>query len=115
MKWPNRFELMTRWATTFDILKVPPAAQVSRCVLVCGRRTSDRRGISRSRFGYTLLELLIVLAIILIVSALAAPSLMERVRSGNVREAAQHVSEVLAAARTYAIDTGVDYPVVLLL
>ena len=52
---------------------------------------------------------MIVLAIILIVSGLAAPSLMERVRSGNVREAAQHVTEVIAAARTYAIDTGVDY------
>lgn len=78
------------------------------------------RGVSRCRIpflrwnhsfrsGYTLLELLIVLAIILIVSVMAAPALMERVRSGHVREAAQHVSEVLAAARTYAIDTGVDY------
>lgn len=61
------------------------------------------------RSGYTLLELLIVLAIILIVSVMAAPALMERVRSGHVREAAQQVTEVLAAARTYAIDTGVDY------
>ena len=61
------------------------------------------------RSGYTLLELLIVLAIIMIVSVMAAPALMERVRSGHVREAAQHVTEVLAAARTYAIDTGVDY------
>jgi len=61
------------------------------------------------RSGYTLLELLIVLAIILIVSVMAAPALMERVRSGHVREAAVEVSEVLAAARTYAIDTGVDY------
>ncbi len=61
------------------------------------------------RSGYTLLELLIVLAIILIVSVMAAPALMERVRSGHVREAALQVSEVLASARTYAIDTGVDY------
>lgn len=76
---------------------------------ICGQPKVFVKQSPHRRGGYTLLELMIVLAIILIVSALAAPSLMDRVRSGNVREAAQHVSEVLAAARTYAIDTGVDY------
>lgn len=83
--------------------------QDSWCALGAAGRSGTVDPMPHRRCGYTLLELLIVLAIILIVSALAAPSLMERVRSGTVREAAQHVSEVIAAARTYAIDTGVDY------
>lgn len=109
MKWPNRFDSMTRWSSTIDFLQVPTAEQESPCARIRGRRKAVVNQEPHRRFGYTLLELLIVLAIILIVSAMAAPSLMERVRSGNVREAAQQVSEVIAAARTYAIDTGVDY------
>jgi len=62
-----------------------------------------------SRSGFTLFELMIVLAILVAVTAMAAPPMMERVRSGRVQEAAENVREVLAAARTYAIDTGVDY------
>lgn len=81
----------------------------AKCARICGQPNVFVKQSPHRRSGYTFFELMIVLAIILIVSALAAPSLMDRVRSGNVREAAQHVSEVLAAARTYAIDTGVDY------
>ena len=65
--------------------------------------------VRRSRSGFTLFELMIVLAILLAVTAMAAPPMMERIRSGRVQEAAENVREVLAAARTYAIDTGVDY------
>jgi prepilin-type N-terminal cleavage/methylation domain-containing protein len=100
---------MIAWSSTIDILNAPTVAQNSPCAGNCGRRISKVESSTALRRGYTLLELLIVLAIILIVSAMAAPSLMERLRSGNVQEAAQQVSEVLAAARTYAIDTGVDY------
>ena len=59
--------------------------------------------------AFTLFELIIVLAIIVAVTAIAAPSMMDRVRSGRVQEAAEDVREVLAACRTYAIETGVDY------
>lgn len=65
--------------------------------------------IPRSRSGFTLFELMIVLAILVAVTAMAAPPMMERIRSGRVQEAAENVREVLNAARTYAIDTGVDY------
>ena len=65
--------------------------------------------LQQSRSGFTLFELMIVLAILVAVTAMAAPTMMERVRSGRVQEAAENVREVLAAARTYAIDTGVDY------
>ena len=59
--------------------------------------------------GFSLLELLLVLAVILTISAMAAPSLMDRVQNGQVQEAAESVREVLANARRYAIDAGVDY------
>lgn len=59
--------------------------------------------------GFSLFELLIVLAVILTISAMAAPTLMDRVQNGQVQEAAEGVREVLANARRYAIDAGVDY------
>lgn len=59
--------------------------------------------------GFSLLELLIVLAVIVSITAMAAPNLMDRVRSGRVQEAAEAVREVLGNARRYAIDAGVDY------
>lgn len=85
----------------------PPAGAGTsgRCNL-CGRLPSV---LPRNRGGFTLFELMIVLAILLAVTAMAAPTMMERIRSGRVQEAAENVRGVLAAARTYAIDTGVDY------
>ena len=63
----------------------------------------------RSNSGFSLFELLIVLALILTISGLAAPTLMDRVQNGRIQEAAENVREVLANARRYAIDAGVDY------
>ena len=59
--------------------------------------------------GFSLFELLIVLAVIITVTAMAAPNLMDRVRSARVQEAAEGVRDVLGNARRYAIDSGVDY------
>lgn len=59
--------------------------------------------------GFSLFELLIVMTIIVTITAMAAPNVMERVRNGRVQEAAEDVREVLAFARQQAIDSGVDY------
>jgi len=59
--------------------------------------------------GFSLFELLIVLAVIVSVTAMAAPSLMDRLQNGRVQDAAEGVREVLANTRRYAIDSGVDY------
>ena len=107
--------MIQRFPTTFRTDKPKPeyvavalcAGDAGCCLPDCLRRMCCDRAPCRG--GYTLLELMIVLAILLIVSVMATPPLMERLRSGHVQEAAQQVSEVLAAARTYAIDTGVDY------
>lgn len=61
--------------------------------------------------GFSLFELLIVMALIVTITAMAAPNMMERVRNGRVQEAAEDVREVLAFARQQAIDSGVDYHV----
>jgi prepilin-type N-terminal cleavage/methylation domain-containing protein len=61
--------------------------------------------------GFSLFELLIVMTIIVTITAMAAPNMMERVRNGRVQEAAEDVREVLAFARQQAIDSGVDYNV----
>lgn len=72
------------------------------------KRNRQYRKQTSSR-GFSLFELLIVLAVIITISAMAAPNLMDRVRNGTVQDAAEEVREVLANARTFAIDSGVDY------
>ncbi len=89
--------------------EIPVEAGVLGCVPARSRLMRIRSRTTHARRGFTLFELMIVLAILVAVTAMAAPSMMERVRSGRVQEAAENVREVLAAARTYAIDTGVDY------
>ena len=84
-------------------------ARTIACVAERGPVQSALHRSQNSRSGFSLFELMIVVAIILAVTAMAAPGMMERVRSGRVKEAAEHVSTMLANARTYAIDTGVDY------
>lgn len=61
------------------------------------------------RRGFSLAELLIVLALLLALAGLAAPALMDRLAESQVYRAAESVREVLAEARTFAIDTGIDY------
>ncbi|RLS72618.1 MAG: prepilin-type N-terminal cleavage/methylation domain-containing protein, partial [Planctomycetota bacterium] len=46
--------------------------------------------------GFSLFELLIVMTIIVTITAMAAPNMMERVRNGRVQEAAEDVREVMA-------------------
>ncbi len=59
--------------------------------------------------GFSLLELLLVIGVLVAVSAMAVPPLMDRIRAGRVQDAAESVREVLGNARRYAIDAGVDY------
>ncbi|MCA9036997.1 MAG: prepilin-type N-terminal cleavage/methylation domain-containing protein [Planctomycetaceae bacterium] len=59
--------------------------------------------------GFSLMELMIVMALIVIVAGLAAPNLIERMKGNRVYSAADQVREVLSEARTYAIDSGIDY------
>ncbi len=72
-------------------------------------RRSRAHSRSLLRQGYSLLELLLVLAVIVTASAMAVPQLMDRLASGRVQDGADAVREVLAGARRFAIEAGVDY------
>lgn len=61
------------------------------------------------RRGYSLLELLLVLAILVSATAMAVPPLMDRLARGRVQDGGATVLEVLAGARRFAIEAGVDY------
>ena len=62
-----------------------------------------------SRKGYTLLELLLVLAILIIITAVSLPSLEAMYGDTRIRGAADDVRGAWAEARTRSIDTGLPY------
>jgi prepilin-type N-terminal cleavage/methylation domain-containing protein len=63
----------------------------------------------QARAGFTLLEVLLVLAIIIIIMAVAFPSLEAWYGDTRVQAAADDVRGAWAEARARAIDTGVTY------
>ena len=52
---------------------------------------------------------MVVLGLIVVISSIAAPALMDRMRDNTLYGAADQVRQVLSEARTYAIDSGIDY------
>ncbi len=65
----------------------------------------------RSPVGFSLLELMVVVAIIGIVSAMVAPSLRAYATRESARSNAQNIAAVLSEARSRAIDQGTNYMV----
>jgi len=61
------------------------------------------------RRGFSLLELLVVVAIIGFLAAMVAPNVIAQVRENRVAQAAESVREVIVEARNFAIDSGIDY------
>ena len=60
----------------------------------------------RGRCGFTLMELLIVLFILSLFTALVAPSFSQTLLSGRMRACAAEVRATLARARSYAVAEG---------
>jgi prepilin-type N-terminal cleavage/methylation domain-containing protein len=61
------------------------------------------------RKAFSLIELMIVLAVMVVIAAMAMPNMMESIREGEVHKAAELVRETLSEARKFAIDSGIDY------
>ncbi len=59
--------------------------------------------------GFSLLELIIVVAILSVFAAMVAPSAISQVRENEVAHAVESVREAVAEARSFAIDSGIDY------
>ena len=63
---------------------------------------------SRQR-GFTLLELLLVLAVVVAFAGIAWPALMHRVRETAIRRGSQEFRERLGSARVRALEEGIAY------
>lgn len=64
----------------------------------------------QKRRGFTLLEILIVLAIIGVIAAMAVPRLLGQQRSANVRATKSAILSLENAAELYAVGNGAVYP-----
>ncbi|MEZ6057857.1 MAG: prepilin-type N-terminal cleavage/methylation domain-containing protein [Planctomycetaceae bacterium] len=64
---------------------------------------------TRHRRAFTLLELVVVLAIIVVLAGLTWPSMLRYIREQEIREQAHAVRMALAGSRVKAIDTGLTY------
>jgi Tfp pilus assembly protein FimT len=62
-----------------------------------------------SRLAYTLLELLLVLAILIIVAGAVAPAVLGMMSDHRLKETTEAVHNALALTRIHAIDTGSTY------
>ena len=64
---------------------------------------TNNRCVASRQYGFSMLELMVVLVIVGVVTALAAPSLSQMVQSNLVRSETQRIAGLLNLARTYAI------------
>jgi general secretion pathway protein G len=75
------------------------------------KRIANRSAnVPRRRGGFTLIEILIVIAIILVIAAMAVPQLMGRQRAAMVSAAKITVKEVEKATKFYAADHDGEFP-----
>lgn len=70
------------------------------------QRTVDHR---HSRAGFTLLELLLVLSVLVVVVSLTWPSLTRYMREQEILQGAEAARSAAASTRIKAIDTGLTY------
>lgn len=70
------------------------------------RRTPSRPRVSRTDGGFTLVEMLVVLAILVLLIGISWPSVHRLLSRSRVKEAAKHVRTELGEARLRAIESG---------
>ena len=70
----------------------------------------NRGSAARSR-GFTLLEILLVVAILVSISSLALPAFMAAFRTAAIQEAGTQIREAIATVRLNAISSGIIYQI----
>jgi Tfp pilus assembly protein FimT len=70
-----------------------------------------RTAIRHKVAGFTMLEALVVIAIIMVISALTAPSIMRTVNNINVRYSARNLSSLMQTARIQAVRRNTFYSI----
>jgi type IV pilus assembly protein PilA len=76
-------------------------------MLPANRESNSER---RKGAGFSLIELLIVVAIILVIAAIAIPNLLQARRAANQAAAAENVRTINSAAAAYASTFDLGYP-----
>ncbi len=72
-------------------------------------QSPGRRGRDRARQGFTLFELLLVCAVVVILGVAVYPSIEEMYSSYRVSASADQVRAAWAQARTHAMDDGIHH------
>lgn len=73
------------------------------------RRSRTGKAVPASQAGLTLVEMIVVLAIIAIVAALIVPNVISRPDQARVTTAGTDIKSISAALKMYRLDNG-DYP-----
>lgn len=71
---------------------------------------SEAKRRKRNRKGFSLIELLIVVAIILIIAAIAIPNFLRAKMAANQATAVQNLRTITSAAATYSSTYGTGFP-----
>ncbi len=74
-----------------------------------GQPANRRRLRGSVRAGFTLLELLLVLAVLITVAALSWPRMMRYIRENSLKQNVETVRRELASTRILAIESGLTY------
>ena len=85
-----------------------PAGAWAVCVYWRGTRVSERRQRPSDR-GFTVIELVTVLLIVMILAGMVVPAVVSGMRSSKLREAASETATAFRRARSMAISAGEIY------
>ncbi len=95
-----------------DACFVFPRVQIPLAVAIRSSQISDTTtGSTRRRTAFTLLELILVISIVIVVAAMAAPSIQRTFSRSAIQKGADRVRIAMGQARVRAIRTGEEHAV----